>query len=119
MKLTKEEVIKAATYVLIEPILSLIYNDPHQWSTRPCSTCKAITSIVGRPFGCILKAKQTIKKEKIYKSVYFDGGNKTLGKASNIEEARELGWKFLPDDIKEDVGKHTIKPIEFENSWMV
>jgi len=117
--MNEEKIIRAAVNIIVEPILALIQNDPHQWSIRPCSTCEAITSIIGKPFGCILKAKQTIKKEKIYKHVFFDGGNKSLGKASNVEEARELGWRFLPDDIKENVGKHTIKPEEFENSWLV
>lgn len=35
----------------------LIQNDPHQWSTRGCQTCSAITTIIGRPFGCVLYAK--------------------------------------------------------------
>ena len=30
----------------------LIENDPHQWSSRPCTTCNAISQIIGRPFGC-------------------------------------------------------------------
>lgn len=51
----KEELIKAAANVIIEPIINLIDNDPHMWSTRPCPTCKAISSMIGRPFGCIKK----------------------------------------------------------------
>jgi hypothetical protein len=54
----EEKIIRAAVNILIEPILTLLQNDPHQWSTRPCPTCRAITSIIGKPFGCILKAKQ-------------------------------------------------------------
>lgn len=30
----------------------LLYADPHQWSTRPCGTCRAITAMVGKKFGC-------------------------------------------------------------------
>jgi len=38
----------------INPVLDLIQGDPHAWSTRPCQTCKAVSLIIGRPFGCIL-----------------------------------------------------------------
>ena len=38
--------------ILTEPVLRLWESDPHQFSSRPCSTCQAITSIVGRSFGC-------------------------------------------------------------------
>jgi hypothetical protein len=43
---------------VIEPVLRLIYADPHSWSTRPCQTCSSITSMVGAPFGCDLFRKQ-------------------------------------------------------------
>ena len=49
----EEDIIRAAVIVLMGPVIDLIQNDPHQWSTRPCSTCQAITSIIGKPFGCI------------------------------------------------------------------
>ena len=119
MSTKEEKIIKAAVNIIIEPILALLQNDPHQWSTRPCSTCSSITAIIGKPFGCILKANQSVKKEKKYKPVYFDGGIESFGMASNIEEARELGWKFLPDDIKENIGKHALKPEEFKDSWLI
>jgi hypothetical protein len=57
---TKEEV-SAAVEILLHPVLRLLQNDPHQWSTRPCATCQAVSSIVNRPFGCVLFAKN--KKE--------------------------------------------------------
>ena len=57
-----DDVIKAAARVLLEPVLSLLQNDPHQWSTRPCETCRAISSIVGRDFGCILHAKRQVAR---------------------------------------------------------
>ena len=40
--------------VAINAILNLLQDDPHQWSTRPCPTCKKITKLVGRYFGCDL-----------------------------------------------------------------
>ena len=36
----------------------LIQGDPHQWSKRPCSTCKTISTLIKRSFGCVLYAKQ-------------------------------------------------------------
>lgn len=33
-------------------VLDLIQGDPHQWSNRPCPTCRPITTMLGRPFGC-------------------------------------------------------------------
>lgn len=38
-----------------EVIARLVEGDPHQWSTRPCATCKAISSLLDRPFGCYKK----------------------------------------------------------------
>lgn len=48
----QEKMIKACANVLIDTIANTIYADPHQWSKRPCLTCKAITGILGKPFGC-------------------------------------------------------------------
>jgi hypothetical protein len=56
-----EEIIKAAVNIIVESILNLIQDDPHLWSTRPCSTCRTISSIIGKPFGCSLKAIQANK----------------------------------------------------------
>ncbi len=35
-----------------EKVADLWEHDPHQWSTRPCPTCREITAIIGRKFGC-------------------------------------------------------------------
>ena len=32
--------------------LRLMQADPHMWSTRPCATCKEITALVGKNYGC-------------------------------------------------------------------
>lgn len=53
-----DDIIKSAVNVIMQPILQLIEEDPHLWSTRPCSTCKAISSMIGKPFGCVKKAKE-------------------------------------------------------------
>jgi hypothetical protein len=62
MSVKEEEIIRAAVNIIVEPILSLLQNDPHQWSTRPCPTCSSITTIIGKPFGCILMAEQKRRK---------------------------------------------------------
>jgi len=38
--------------------LDLIQRDPHQWSTRSCPTCEAISALVQRSFGCVLYTEQ-------------------------------------------------------------
>jgi len=52
------DVIRAAVRVVMEPALRLLQGDPHAWSTRPCQTCRSVSSIVGQPFGCTLYAEQ-------------------------------------------------------------
>lgn len=38
----------------ITSVLKLIQSDPHQWSSRGCQTCQAITDLAGQKFGCNL-----------------------------------------------------------------
>lgn len=53
-----DQVIQAAARVLMSTALDLLQADPHSWSTRPCPTCRPISAIIGRPFGCYLYAIQ-------------------------------------------------------------
>lgn len=48
-----DQVIRAAVQSIVNAALQLIESDPHQFSARPCPTCAAVTSLAGRPFGCI------------------------------------------------------------------
>lgn len=48
----RQELIKACAGILIDAVIEIVYADPHQWSARPCNTCKTISSIIGRPHGC-------------------------------------------------------------------
>lgn len=48
--------IQTAAHVLMDAVCDLIQSDPHQWSERPCQTCRAVSSIIGKPFGCSLYA---------------------------------------------------------------
>lgn len=51
-------VIQAAANVLLDVVLRELQVDPHQWSDRPCSTCRSISGVIGKPFGCYLYAEQ-------------------------------------------------------------
>lgn len=48
----QEQLIKSCANIIIDTVINVIYADPHQWSKRPCETCKVITGILGKPFGC-------------------------------------------------------------------
>jgi hypothetical protein len=39
-----------------ETALRLIEADPHDWSKRPCQTCRGVSMLLKRPFGCEAKA---------------------------------------------------------------
>jgi len=49
-----QEVLQLAIDRLMIAVTQLIYDDPHGWSNRPCPTCKAVSGITGKPFGCYL-----------------------------------------------------------------
>ena len=53
-----EQLIQAAARVLLKAVLRSIEADPHQWSTRPCETCRFVSAIIERPFGCSAKAQR-------------------------------------------------------------
>ena len=59
-----EEAIKPAARVLVEAVLNLLQADPHHWSERPCPTCRTVSALVGRPFGCSLYRIQREGKAK-------------------------------------------------------
>ena len=60
-----EDVIRAAARILADAALDLLQADQHSWSERPCSTCLAIGTLMGRNFGCYLYAAQRrLQREK-------------------------------------------------------
>ena len=61
-----EDVIKAAARVLVGAVLDLLQEDNHNWSERGCGTCRAISSIVGRPFGCYEFARRKAAGEPLH-----------------------------------------------------
>ena len=58
MQRTMKSLLTVSVRMHTDSILSLIQEDPHQWSSRPCPTCRAIGAMIDRPFGCYLYALQ-------------------------------------------------------------
>lgn len=44
--------VREGVTLLMGAVADLIYSDPHRWSERGCPTCRAISAIIGLPFGC-------------------------------------------------------------------
>lgn len=44
------------TKTLAETVCRLLEADPHQWSKRPCPTCRAVSALLGVSFGCFALA---------------------------------------------------------------
>ncbi len=64
--MSDEDTIRAAVNVLMKPILDILQEDPHSWSDRPCDSCRTISAIIGRPFGCYEFARRRAAKEPGY-----------------------------------------------------
>ena len=48
----QQEILTVVVNLIQNTAFELIERDPHQWSSRPCPTCKAVSSLIQRPFGC-------------------------------------------------------------------
>ena len=53
--------LKEALEILSYTVLRLIQNDSHSWSNRPCETCRTISNIIDKPFGCYEYQRTKIK----------------------------------------------------------
>ena len=65
--MTEEEakqIVKAAASIVIDAVVNAIQNDGHVYGTRPCETCRAVSGIIGKPFGCY-KYQEDLKKKGI------------------------------------------------------
>ena len=40
------------THPLLEAVLRIVESDPHVHGTRPCESCRTISGLMERPFGC-------------------------------------------------------------------
>ena len=56
-----QQAVKAAVGVIMGSVVETIGVDGHQWSDRPCQTCKAVSGLIGRPFGCYWYQAKKIK----------------------------------------------------------
>ncbi len=45
------DALRATVEVVTKAILDVLQEDDHHWSSRPCGSCRAISSMIGRPFG--------------------------------------------------------------------
>ena len=43
---------------LAEAVASVVECDPHQWSARPCQSCRVVSGLLGRSFGCEKKGQR-------------------------------------------------------------
>lgn len=43
--------------LLAERAAAVIESNPHQWSARSCATCRTVSALIGRTFGCEARAK--------------------------------------------------------------
>lgn len=51
-------IIEAAARAHLAAALDMLYADNHSWSERPCATCRAITGLLGKTFGCYRYAEE-------------------------------------------------------------
>lgn len=52
MKESTEEVVEVFGRLIAKAALGIFVVDQHRWSTRPCTTCKQISTLIGEPWGC-------------------------------------------------------------------
>ena len=58
-----DKIVRSSVNLIMDTVVELIGADGHQWSDRPCATCHAVTSLLGRPFGCYWYQKK-LKERK-------------------------------------------------------
>ena len=47
-----KQMVRVQVDIIMDTVVKTIGMDGHQWSKRPCQTCRAVSSLIGRPFGC-------------------------------------------------------------------
>ena len=53
-----KQAVRVALDIIMDAVVETIGIDGHMWSDRPCQTCKAVSGLIGRPFGCYWYQKQ-------------------------------------------------------------
>ena len=57
----------ASVSLLMDAVLNLLQYDNHHWGESPCPTCRPITTIIGKPFGCYqyaIERKEAKKRQE-------------------------------------------------------
>ena len=52
-----EDAVRGAARVLLGTAFDLIEADSHHFSKHHCKTCSAVSTLIGRPFGCLKFAR--------------------------------------------------------------
>ncbi len=47
-----KQMVRVQVDLVMDAVVETIGIDGHQWSDRPCQTCRAVSGLIGRPFGC-------------------------------------------------------------------
>ena len=47
-----KQMVRVQVDIIMDAVVETIGIDGHQWSDRPCQTCKAVSGLINRPFGC-------------------------------------------------------------------
>ena len=47
-----KQMVRVQVDLIMDAVVETIGIDGHGWSDRPCQTCKAVSGLIGRPFGC-------------------------------------------------------------------
>ena len=55
--------VRAAVSIIMKSVIEIIGIDGHQWSDRPCQTCRAVSGLIGEPFGCYWYQEKKRRKE--------------------------------------------------------
>ena len=64
--------LKAAGKIIARAALDLFATDKHRFSTRPCPTCSAISSLIGERWGCLEFADKEAARKQIAQSSGFE-----------------------------------------------
>lgn len=52
------DIAAAIAQQLAEAVARVVEADPHHFSPRPCPSCRTISGLLGRAYGCNAKAKR-------------------------------------------------------------
>ena len=60
-----KQIVKAAAGIVIDAVIDAIQNDGHIYGNRPCETCRTISGIINKPFGCYKYQEDLIVRKNL------------------------------------------------------